>query len=101
MSNTAGIERRYLQSAERLAGRENVKFDSEALDALKPIIRNGVLKLDVMGFLEDESRIDAAESNLQTFIRGMAKDAKSQSIYKIKARMVESAITKGSVWPFS
>ncbi len=101
MSTTASLERRFLESANQLADRENVKLDPEALDSLKPIIRGGVLKLDVMGFGDYESRIDAAESNLLTFIRGVAKQAKGQSSYKLTAKTIEDSITKCSIWPFS
>ncbi|WP_207062542.1 hypothetical protein [Motiliproteus sp. SC1-56] len=101
MSNIAAIEKRLLGSAERLAGRENVKLTGEGLDALKPIIRGGCLKLDVMGMADDESRVDAAESNLGSFIRGVAKDVKERGAYKIDADDLNRGLSRGSIWPFS
>ncbi len=101
MSTTATLERRFLQAADRMALRQNVKFDHQALESLKPIIRTGVLKLEVMDFAEDESRIEAAESNLLGFVRALATTAKGQSLYKISAQMIERAIARSSVWPFS
>jgi len=101
MSNVSSLEKRLLNACERLATRENVKLSGEGLDALKPLIRGGCLKLDVMGFVDDEARIDGAESNLAMLVRSIAKQVKSDGTYKIDAKAVEKEASRGSVWPFT
>ncbi|WP_210397554.1 hypothetical protein [Motiliproteus sediminis] len=101
MSNISALEKRLLSAADRLATRESVKLTGDGLDELKPIIRGGCLKMDVMGCADDEARIDAAESNLATLIRSIAKEVKGNGIYKIDAKAIEKGISRGSVWPFT
>jgi len=97
----AVLEKRLLNAVERLASRENVKLSGDGLDALKPVLRGGCLKLDVMGCADDEGRIDAAESNLALLIRSIAKEVKNDGTYRIDAKAVEKALARSSVWPFS
>lgn len=101
MSNLAVIEKRFLNGAERLAGRESVKLSGEGLDALKPIVRGGCLKLELMGMADDESRIDAAESNLAMLVRGAAKEVKGAGSYVIDGKALEKVLSRSAIWPFS
>lgn len=101
VASTAVLEKQMLDQVERLASRENVSLTGDGLDALKPIIRGGCLKLDMMGCADDAGRIDAAESNLGLLIRALAKGAKSDGSYRIDQAAVEKGINRSAVWPFS
>jgi hypothetical protein len=100
MPDIAVLEKRLLNAATLTTMHQNVKLTGDALQELKKIIGNGILKLESMEMADNEPRIDAMETSLCLFVTNLSKEAKSDSNDCIDDKLLQQAANQGSFWPF-